>query len=286
MYKLFSCHKPYVIYEVSDLHDLAYNRRTDFRARALKAFLYVAEAIASLFVNALIITAPGFFDQYYCRFYRRSKVTLIHNTPKLDALTRYRPKTHGPFTVGFIGNVRYYRQICALIDASDTVSANVLIAGYGPALEKLMAYAQSKSNVTFRGSYDYSRDIAELYSEVNAVYAAYDTSSLNTTVALPNRLYEAAACGLPIIASLGTSLGSLVESFGLGVQVPDSDSGALAEALIYLMNVDRIIFEDAGARFLKSIPLQEANAQLLKLYEEGIASRRWRRRSTRRRTNY
>ena len=53
----------------------------------------------------------------------------------------------------------------------------------------------------------------------------------NHRLTLSNKLFEYIAAGLPVVATAGTDFGALVEERGVGVTVPFSDAGALADGI-------------------------------------------------------
>ena len=53
------------------------------------------------------------------------------NIPDEEPLKNYFKKKNGMFTVGFIGGIRYLKQMKMLVDAAEIVGCNVLFAGAG-----------------------------------------------------------------------------------------------------------------------------------------------------------
>ena len=54
-----------IVYDVSDMHNLAYNDNNSFFSRMIKKQLYNFEKKCSYYVNRLLITSPKFFEAYY-----------------------------------------------------------------------------------------------------------------------------------------------------------------------------------------------------------------------------
>lgn len=244
-----------IVLEVADVRE-AYLREDGGLRRRLLSFL---ERRCYPNVQLLVLTSEKFYTHYYQHHFNRERVLVLPNLPDLSAFTTYRRKMDGPFTVGFIGGIRYLNQMKMLLDAAQQAQVHVLFAGAGGKqgdLEAIQAYCQGKSNITFTGKYQYERDIAKLYGMVDCVYAIYDADNPNVRIALPNKLYEAAYCGLPIIVAKGTYLAEVVEEYHLGYAVDHRDKAELAavlEKLQHAQGEDTNKAMQAGLDFLSSL---------------------------------
>ena len=158
--------------------------------------------------------------------------------PRQIDFERYRKVTHSSFTIGYVGTIRYKDQLKMLISAAKTAGVNVYFAGASSEndseIEKLCE--KNASFCTYRGAYNYSRDIVDIYEHCDAVYSVYDATLPNVRVALPNKLYEAILCELPLIVAKGTYLSELVEKMGIGISVSHDDKKELKDALLKLKN--------------------------------------------------
>lgn len=241
--------KPYVIYDISDMHRLTYNDSKNPALKVIRSFLHYMEKKVSRCVDKIVVTSESFWEKYYKEFYTKEQMIFIPNAPDMEVFKTYTPKTCGKFTVGFIGSVRYYEQLKCLVDVAVKTDINVLIAGNGEDEEKIRKYSSGKENVKVTGRFNYTNEIAGLYSSVDCIFAQYDTSIKNINLALPNRLYESAACGLPLIVSKGTYLESVVKKYGLGISVQDLDAEELAEAIEWVKDQQKEVFIENGRKF-------------------------------------
>lgn len=228
--------RPSVIYEVSDIHRLALNNSKSIFNIIIKKILYNLECVGMSIVDRLIVTSESFWTVYYKKLIPKESVLFLPNTPPESIFKSYKKKESGKFKVGFIGKVRYKDQLKMLIDASEKINVDVLIAGNGVDLAEIKEYSKGKKNVDIYGAYVYKDEIANLYGSIDCVYSVYDTSIQNVQIALPNRLYEAAICGLPIIVSKGTELAKIVEEKELGISIEDNNIDDLIKAIIRLKN--------------------------------------------------
>lgn len=222
-----------IVLEVADVRE-AYLREDGGLRRRLLSFL---ERRCYPNVQLLVLTSEKFYTHYYHHHFNRERVLVLPNLPDLSAFTTYRRKMDGPFTVGFIGGIRYLDQMKMLVDAADEAGVNVIFAGAGGTSEDMKvisSYCQGKGHVRFTGKYKYDQDIAMLYSSVDCVYAVYDANNPNVRIALPNKLYEAALCELPIIVADNTYLSEIVRDYNLGFSIDHKDVTALSDLLVHL----------------------------------------------------
>ena len=130
-----------------------------------------------------------------------------------------------------------------LIDLTRILDVNVVFAGTGEKAicDELIEYSKNNENVYFLGKYDYRKDIASIYSKLDCVYSVYDADNPNVRIALPNKLYEAIFCELPIIVAKKTYLSELVESMGVGFSVDHKSILELKKAVEKMMNDENCI---------------------------------------------
>ena len=257
--------KTILISEVGDLREL-YTRDSFLSKRILLTLNKVLYARVSL----LVITSEKFYEQYYQHLISREKVVVEHNIPVLDAFKSYVRKSKGKYTVGFIGAVRYIEQLKMLIKSTARLPVDVLIAGGGEndsVFDEIKRFSSSYTHVRITGKYNYSSDIADLYGAIDCVYAVYDADLLNVRIALPNRLYEAAYCGLPIIVAKRTYLSDIVQKYSLGYAVEHDNEAELTAVIQNLLENSDITdtFEHAGRAFMDTIAASGVDIHLRRL---------------------
>ncbi|MEQ8190915.1 MAG: glycosyltransferase [Candidatus Eremiobacterota bacterium] len=219
-----------IIYEVADLHRLIVDKPHGFSESMVHNILIFLERRLCRKIGLLVLTSEKFYDVYFHKFVPKGKVLFIPNMPKLSAYSGYKHKSGGKFTVGFIGLVRYKQQMKMLLNVATICNINILFAG--AALDdEIQELCENEPYVEYYGKYDYDAEISTLYGKLDCVYSVYDADLNNVKVALPNKLYEAIYCGLPIIVAKGTYLAELVEEMGVGVTVSHTDENELADAL-------------------------------------------------------
>lgn len=230
-------HNVKIIFEVADLRENYIVRPTALVPRILTEILLKKEKHSFENVDFLVVTSPKFYELHYVSLIEKDRVIFIPNAPDRKIFEYYNKKNGGNFTVGFIGGIRYLKQMKMLVDAADMIGADVLFAGAGGTsseYEEIKLYCNGKDNVRFTGRYNYNEDIAGLYGMVDCVFSVYDADNPNVRIALPNKLYEAVYCELPLIVAKNTYLSELVEQYGVGVSVSHTDKNELADVLLKL----------------------------------------------------
>lgn len=246
LYKLLFNKDAHIVYEVADLHKIIYNNSNNIVKKIIKKCLVFSESLMCKHINYLLLTSPYFWRDYYSDFVPKEKYLFIPNVPErriFDDTSTISTRKDEVLTVGFIGMIRYKKQLEMLIEAVQDLPINVLIAGTGPDYQDIKKKCESNKKVTMIGAYNYEEEIVSLYSKIDCVYAVYDTNLLNVRVALPNRLYEAIVCEKPIIVASGTKLGEFVLENDIGYVVSDKDNSELKSLFELISNNNALLDE-------------------------------------------
>lgn len=223
-----------IIYEVADLRESYIIKPSNPLKRIITEVILKEEKKAFKNVDSLIVTSPKFYTYHYKKLIDRQNTLYIPNIPDIEIFKKYRKKTEGEFTIGFIGGIRYLKQMKMLVDAAKDAGCRVLFAGAGGTANdyiEIKEYCEGQDHVVFTGRYDYNKQIADLYGSVDCVYAVYDADNPNVRIALPNKLYESVICELPIIVAKETYLEELVNKWGVGVSVSHTNTQELTSVL-------------------------------------------------------
>ncbi|NLM44774.1 MAG: glycosyltransferase family 4 protein [Clostridiales bacterium] len=271
VYKYIFDKKVKIVYEVADLHKYAFVKRISSLRTLFAILLQKLEKRLTSGVSKLILTSPYFWEEYFSKFVTADKYLFIPNVPSKKIFGSYVRRVHNSFTIGFIGLIRYVDQLKMLIDAVGELDEDVkvFIAGSGPGYKDILDYVKGKDYVEMYGPYNYEKEIVNLYEKVDCVYAVYDTNLKNVRIALPNRLYEAIVCEIPIIAAKGTKLGQFIEENQIGVTVNDRSKEELKDVIINLINEkDMLLSYQQNCNKIKPNYYYEENSKkLLKVYK-------------------
>jgi glycosyltransferase involved in cell wall biosynthesis len=164
-----------------------------------------------------------------------SRIAMIPNGIDLKAFSERTPARHGRIVVATVANLRPGKGHDVLLEAAALTlrrrtDIRFKIIGGGPLASALAAHADElgvAEAVDFMGHRE----------DVPAQLAASDLYVFpSLTEAFPNGLLEGMAAGLPIIASDAAGMKELIHDEHNGMLVPPGDPGALAEAILELVD--------------------------------------------------
>ena len=118
-----------IIYEVADLHNLIINNSKNILKVLIRKNLITLEKNACKNIDILSITSEKYYDVYFSKFITKEKVIFMPNIPNLEYFKNYKKCINREFTIGFIGVVRYKKQMKMLIEAAEQTKTKVLFAG-------------------------------------------------------------------------------------------------------------------------------------------------------------
>lgn len=167
--------------------------------------------------DAVIITSPAFSRELWGA--RSIKIIENLNFDCWKLKPTMSKKISKGAVIGFIGVYRYLKQQELLMRFCDEYSVAARYHGGPPEIkQKLQSMSKLNKNLQINGEYT-SEDLPEIYSEIEVIFAVYDTKQLNVRLALPNKLYEAIFYQKPIIVAKGTYLADIVNELQIGIAV-------------------------------------------------------------------
>ena len=222
-----------LVYQVSDVRESLLPQKgllNTIRGRFIANF----EAYLLKRASILVVTSEQFFERRYRRYFSDDRLVVWHNYPDPVLFEAVSHVPSDEFRVVFVGSIRYQRQLRNLVDAVSGINdCKAIFSGAGKKREydALVSYCEGKPWTSITGPYDYDTEIVSIYSNADCIFAVYDATNENVKIALPNKLYEAVFCGLPILVAQGTYLEQLVLDWGVGLSVPCDDSTALCDVI-------------------------------------------------------
>ena len=209
----------YIRYSIEDLNEYQLNKNL------LSSIFKLVEKYLLLSVDFLILTSQEFYDRYYINLYQREYI-VVENVPNRLIWQNFnKPNSNiKKFVIAFIGIIRYYKCLTALIDASAVLNEQgyeleVRFYGGGQDYEMLLDYGKNYDFIKFHGPYNYNLEIKEIYSFVDLIYSVYDYDIQNVRLAMPNKFYESIITKIPILVSKNTYLEKRVIEAGIGIGV-------------------------------------------------------------------
>ncbi len=227
-------------------------------------------------VNRLVAesTFTAISSKAFLRFLRPSpKIVLNHNLVFTES-SEYDPvplKEKKTIRFTFVGNIRLDKQTRAvLLSLKDSRRYFSCFAGRILPGCDIREYCEAEGiqNVSFSGEFTHSQK-SLVYQNVDMINAIYVNHSSRIRLAdatpLPNRVYDAAIYGKPIVASKGTYLAELIAVYGLGFSVDGFSKNVESDFDRYLSEFDEKKFREGCQMFLNDVGKEEERfLQLLK----------------------
>ena len=117
---------------------------------------------------------------------------------------------------GVLSSGRKIESLINIVASRD--DTQLLVIGGGPDFERLISIAEQKirGKYCFTGSIPY-KYMGLLLEKCDIGYISYPTDSLNNTYCAPNKIYEYASVGLPMIAPYNPTIKEFFDEFKIGV---------------------------------------------------------------------
>ena len=164
--------------------------------------------------------------------------TVIENRPSVSRTIESKPRS--PWCIGYLGRVRevqpFQHLLQSVLSIKEENRPSIRIAGDGVAHEEvrqLLERTQVEHKIQFEmsGAFD-SEQFYELIQEVDVMYALYRPDRGNIMQgAIPVKMFDAAAFGVPSVVNSDCLMGEVAESEGIGIGVKWMDTEGLTKAL-------------------------------------------------------
>lgn len=186
------------------------------------------------------------------------KYVICHNSAanRLDDLARVDANwsNKGQITIANIGSIAQARVQMDFIEAlKNREHIVVKFHGEGAASGTVKEHVARHriTNVEFTGRYTREEE-ESLYLGADMINVLLYTDSVNNRTALPNRLYNAAMYGKPLLALEGTFLSRVIREYSLGLVV-SSFKGIEESIWEYISSFDVQRYEDGRVSFFKRV---------------------------------
>lgn len=187
-----------------------------------------------------------------------------------DKLCSILPKKDIPFTVTYVGNIGLAQDIKTLVDAAQILpDVNFIIIGNGIELPSLKKYAESLKlqNVSFTGKLPWD-ELKYHYENSSVLYAHLDQKFIS---AMPSKLYEYAAVGLPIIyGGVGQAV-LFIEQLENTIAIAPNNVQKLVDAIV-TMKTSSFSISEKNRLLIKENYLRENSAHYITKIVDNLLS--------------
>lgn len=202
------------IYEVGDL---IYTKKN-------LLFFLMIEKIALRGITALVLTSRFFYDGFYQsrNVISKNRVLIIDNKVNRNFSGQRKLQknvTKDKVVIGIIGLFRFKKPIELLLEYVSQRKDTHILKCYGDGPYRSLIESYESDNINYLGSFKNPEGLSEIYNSIDINFVVYDYSDRNVQLALPNKLFESAFFGVPILCGKRTALGTLSESWGIGKMI-------------------------------------------------------------------
>ncbi len=207
----------------------------------------VVERLLLNSAKKIIITSDFFYDEYFkLKGYERNSFQLIENKLSYEFFRGMRPLqckigTPKKLKIGVIGLLRYERPLKMLINLVLEYPDKFILDCYGDGPCKNLFINNANENITYHGSFKYPDQLPQIYDAIDLNFVVYENTSQNVRLALPNKLYESAFFGVPLLSAENTALESKVIEYGIGESITISEQREFNRRLLNLTDSNRLI---------------------------------------------
>ena len=141
--------------------------------------------------------------------------------------------------VSFTGTLATWQGINSLLEAMDSPAwppgVSLVVIGDGALTDLVRAKASVDARLTYLGRLP-PRDVGGIVAKSLCAIAPKSARFHARTGVVPLKLFEAMACGVPVIVSDLPGQAGIVSRYGCGFVIPPDDAGAIADAVATVVN--------------------------------------------------
>ncbi|UZF94394.1 glycosyltransferase [Bosea sp. NBC_00550] len=219
MVRRFAKHKPPLTYEILDIHRLLSN--LGWKGKAVRLVERVLLGRCSL----VITSSPAFVREHLRRYGRHLPEVMLVENKVLDPSGRLPAPAFRaagpPWRVGWFGRLRCIKSLNALVELVRAAKGLLELDLRGwielPIRDRFDAAIASSPHIKYGGHYSYA-DLPAIYGQVHFAWSVdFFEEGQNSTLLLPNRIYEGLANGAVPIAIGSVETGRWLARRGIGL---------------------------------------------------------------------
>ncbi|WP_375170188.1 glycosyltransferase [Marinobacter sp.] len=253
---------------VYDAHELESDRNG--LSKPLGALTKLIEKMCWPFVDGLIVVSPS-IQAWYSDNIGEKRSEVILNSPSFKEVPesgsgylrdRFDIPDNEPIFL-YVGILGAGRGIDLILNAfKDIVGAHVVFLGYGDYSEKLRQCARECKNIHVHEAVEHEK-VVEVASSADVGLCLVQNVSLSDYFCLPNKLFEYAFAGLPVLASDFPDIRKVVQDHDLGRCVELTEEGIQDGVAWFLQHRSEL----SPGKNLKPLSWQRQQEKLLAFYD-------------------
>lgn len=204
--------------------------------------------------NFTVLSSPG-----YKEWLPESNNYVINHNSRIESLDELREldgdiRNKDFININYIGSIRDYKMNIDFINSLKNKKHIALnFHGEGAINKDIENHVtnQTIDNVKLTGRYKKEQE-SDLYKNSDFINILIPNDSINSRTLLPNRLYNAAIYGKPMLAFEGTYLAEIVKKYNLGIVVESFDNIEI-EIMQFINEFKLELYENGRALFFESI---------------------------------
>lgn len=245
--KLIS-HCTKIVYDAHELESEQNGQR--FLVRSLSKLL---EGVLIKKVDAVITVSEGIAD-WYNHTYNIVKPEVIMNVPKWKDIKKQNlfvtedPRLSGKKIFLYQGCLSHGRGIECMLEAFSERTdgkAVLMFMGYGPLKEKIEREANKHGNIAFHEPVS-PQELWKYTASADYGLVCIENTCLSHYYSLPNKLFEHAMSGMPMILTNLHEFVLLNEKYNFGVILENLSSGEFNAKVDHLLSLDEISYDKFG----------------------------------------
>lgn len=258
---------------IYDAHELETEKNGDrgFRKKLSKW----VEGLLINRVDVTIVVSESIAD-WYEKMYSITRPTVVLNAPKRRDLikTNHLRKDlsirEDQVILLYQGGLTSGRGVEMIMDAfklRDTDNAVVVFMGYGPLTEKIKKLTADNKNIFYYPAV--APDIVlEYTASADIGLSIIENTCLSYFYCMPNKLFEYAMAGLPVLVSDMKDMASLVQEYKMGGVVKDFSIAGINQAIDELLDSDLHEMKNNAFRAARDHSWEIQEKKLIAAYEK------------------
>jgi len=261
---------------IYDAHEL--ESQKNGQSKILSKLTYLIEVISWRFVDFFITVSPSIIEWYESKLGEKPNEIILNspvyneNEKKNSSNERYLNEIYGIaesdkifLYLGIIGKGRGIEMYLNIFE-SEGVSSHIVFMGYGDLVDDVISRSKLCKRIHFHPRIEHER-VVEVSQSAAVGLAVIENISLSDYYCLPNKIFEYAFAGIPVLASDFPDMKYMIEKYKLGATTK-IDIKSVRDAIISIQE-DGLMPSDCD---LYPISWQFQSLKLMNVYKELISS--------------